>query len=480
MKRRILKLFIFNTVLLVSGSLFAQDYNDAFRVSELGLGSNARALGMGNAYTAVSDDFSAASYNPAGFGLLKRMEFAGGINYSNYKNNAEFFGQKTDYSNSQTKLDQFSFAFPFPVIRGSLVVAVGYSRDKDFNNALSFNGFNPGNSSMIQALSGKNDASYYLYLTDANGNTPISGQLQQSGTVLSSGGIGKWSFSGATEVSRNVFVGGSLNIYNGDFKRTREYYEDDVKQVYGNSVLTDPDKATTADFRTFYLNDIIDWDITGWDAKIGLLYQAGRYAHFGASIKFPTSYTIKEKYTETGRSEFGTGASYTIDPVIEDNVEYDITTPFIFTGGGSVNYHGLVASVDLSFIDYTQMEYDNSDSDGGLAAEKIAKNNRDIKELFSGVMNFNAGLEYRIPETDLRVRGGFILNPSPFKDDPSDFDKKYITTGIGFLANEAFAFDVAYAHGWWKDLGDNYSSGVSRTYQDISYNNLIFTVSYRF
>jgi len=32
----------------------------------------------------------------------------------------------------------------------------------------------------------------------------------------------------------------------------------------------------------------------------------------------------------------------------------------------------------------------------------------------------------------------------------------------------------------WKDFGDNYGSGVSRTYQDVSVNKLIFTATYRF
>jgi hypothetical protein len=72
--RKILSLLIFSLALISSYS-FAQNANDALRLSEIGLGSNARALGMGNAYYALSDDFSASSFNPAGFALLKRMEF---------------------------------------------------------------------------------------------------------------------------------------------------------------------------------------------------------------------------------------------------------------------------------------------------------------------------------------------------------------------------------------------------------------------
>jgi hypothetical protein len=466
--------------LFYTKDIIAQNYNDALRLSDFGMGFNARALGMGNAYIGLSDDFSAVSFNPAGLGFVKRMEFAGGLHYNKFNNSTTFFGNTDDYSNSDTKLDQISFVFPFPTLRGSFVLAAGYSRDKDFNSAISFNGFNNGNNSMIQTLLGSGDVSYLLYLTDNNGTaTPINGNLNQEGTILSSGGIGKWSFSGASEVSKNVFVGATLNLYSGTFKKTRDYWEDDTKNIYGNDVQTDPGNASTSDFKTFYLNDVLDWNISGWDAKVGFLYQLYSSmllgARVGATIKFPTTYTIKEDYTVNGNSYFGTGFSQTIDPPLESNSEYDITTPFVFSGGASVNYAGLIVDADVSFIDYSQMEFSS-----GLDAKTMSDNNKDIKDLFRAVANFNVGAEYTIPDIGVRLRGGFILNPSPFSGDPSSRDKKYVTGGIGFLANETFAVDAAYAYGWWKDIGDNYGSNVSRTDQSIKYHNMVITFSYRF
>ncbi|MGE5399936.1 MAG: OmpP1/FadL family transporter [Ignavibacteriales bacterium] len=475
MKRIIINsIFAVIIILFFAADSFAQTASDALRLSETGLGSNARALGMGNSYQSLSDDFSAASFNPAGFGFLKRMEFAGGINYSKFNNNTTFLGNTTDYSNSATNLDQISFAFPFPTMRGSLVFAVGYNKDKDFNGAVNFNGFNNGNTSMIQALQGIGDVPYLLYLTDSSGNTDIAGRLNQEGTIISKGNIGRWSFSGAVEMARNVFVGGTLNIISGTYERTRDYYEDDTRNVYGSNFLTDPANARTADFQSFYFNDILNWDISGWDAKVGFIYQFNRLVRLGASIKFPTKYTIKEDYTVNGKSEFA-NQTYTVDPPLESKVEYEITTPYQFSGGASVNYKGLILSGDLTYIDYSQTEFSS-----GLSASDMSANNKDIRELFKGVLNYNVGAEYTIPDINIRVRGGFILNPSPYKGDPSERDKKYLTGGIGFLADEAFAFDIAYAYGWWKDIGDNYSANVSRTYQDVNYNNLIFTVSYRF
>lgn len=472
------------TLLIVTGiiSIFipaqlkAQNYSDALRLSMPGIGSNARALGMGNAYQALSDDFSAAIFNPAGFGLLRRMEIAGGIDYSKYGNDVTFFGNQNEYSNSKTKLNQLSFAFPFPTIRGSMVFAIGYHRDVVFNEAVAFKGFNPGANSMIQSLLGLGDVSYLLFLTDSSGNrTPINGRLDQEGTTLADGSIGRWSFSGAVEVSKNMFIGGTLNIVTGDYERTRDYYEDDFRNIYGSNIETDPGNPNTRDFRSFYLNDILKWDISGWDAKVGFLYQPTNYLRFGGSVQFPTTYNIKEEYTVNGEASFASGTEF-IDPPLESALDYEISSPFIFSGGGAVSLYGLIVSADVSYMDYSQMEFDGD----GLSPSEISANNREIKETFTDVVNLNAGLEYTIPNIGLRLRGGFMYQPSPYKDDPSEYDRKYLTGGIGFLADETIAIDAAYVQGMWEDIGDNYGFGDSRTFQDIQAQKLVLTFSYRF
>ena len=116
----------------------------------------------------------------------------------------------------------------------------------------------------------------------------------------------------------------------------------------------------------------------------------------------------------------------------------------------------------------------------GLDAVQRNDNNKEIIELFDNVINYSLGAEYILPQLGVKLRGGYINNKSPFKGDPSDFDKKYFTFGLGFATNEAVGIDVAYAHGWWKDYSDNYDTDVSRVFQDISVDKLIFNVLYSF
>jgi hypothetical protein len=58
-------------VIAITGISEAQYLEDAQRLATPGLGPGARALGMGTAYGAVSSDFTALSYNPAGLAQAK-------------------------------------------------------------------------------------------------------------------------------------------------------------------------------------------------------------------------------------------------------------------------------------------------------------------------------------------------------------------------------------------------------------------------
>ena len=486
---KILKVLVLMIVMLSTFGK-AQNITDALRVSESGLGVGARALGMGNAYNAISDDGSAMYFNPAGLGMMKRLEVSGGLDYLNFTNDATLFNNKTNYSSSATNFNQISFVFPFPTLRGSLVFGMAYNKNKDLTSALKFDGFNIGSHSMVQYLedaksplddqSYKNSIPYNLYLSDDTGKVSvINGKLNQSGITLQEGGLESWTFSSSMEVSKNMYVGASLNVNSGTFKSNREYFEDDTKGIYAN-VETAPGNAFTKNFTTFYRNDVLDWEISGWDLKVGTIYQLSKIARFGATVQFPKTFTIKETYTFDAHSEFGgniVDLPSDLKDYLSDKVEYDITTPFVLTGAASVNVKGLILSAEATLTDYSQTEFSNPK---GISTSYFAGLNKDMKELLRAVAALNIGVEYTIPEVGIRVRGGFISQPSPYKGDPSDFGKKYLTGGVGFLADETFAIDVAYAHGWWKTYGDNYGTDLSRVYQDISNDKMLVTFSYRF
>jgi long-subunit fatty acid transport protein len=470
---------------LFSSISFSQGVSDALRVGISGLGPDARALGMGDSYIGLSDDASATFFNPAGFGLLKRIEFSGGLDYTNSSTNTNFFNNNVSGSNSATRLNNLSLALPFPTTQGSLVFGISYHQTNAFENEIKFNGFNSGNNSYIQYLTGFNsNTPYNLYLSyplyDNQGrylkDTSIfHGNLNQSGDILNSGSIDNWTFSGAVEVAENLFVGLNLNIINGDFTSNNDYYEDDTHNLYQGATALDTAAFLSTDFQTFHLNQVLNWGISGWNAKVGMLYQLKDNARLGITIQFPKTYDIKENFEYTGESYFA-NTSYTYAPG-NSPVKYSIVTPYEIGAGMSVNLKGLILSGQATLIDYSQLKFDNPD---GLSQQYIDEQNKTIKDVLGPVINYNLGAEYTIPDQGIRLRVGYIGEPSPYKNDPPKYSRKYITGGVGFLFAESFAVDLGYAHGWWSTYGDNYSSGVSQTFQDISLDKLILTTTFRF
>lgn len=467
------------SLLCLSTVGFGQNVNDALRYAVPGIGAGVRALGMGNAYTAMSDDASGMFFNPAGLGLVKRMEFAGALEYQNFKNNTTFFGTETDYSNSTTKLNNLAFVLPFPTVQGSMVFGMAFNKVKNFNRAMEFEGFNNTNTSMIQTLN--NGGSYIpfdIYLTDENFKTLINGQLSQSGNTIESGSINNWSFAGAVEVYKHLFIGMQLDIFAGEYESVRDYYEDDTRNNYAGEEIA-PGYSFTDDFVTFYYNPILKQTLSGWDFKIGMLYQVSRFARVGAQIEFPKTYAIDETFTVDARADWDDGSSDFLPQTEDysDKVSYDITTPYVFSLGSAFNVVGLIVSANIKLTDYTQTEFDNPD---GLTEQYVESVNKDIKALLTSTIDYNIGLEYTLREFGVRFRAGFFTQASPYDGDPSDYDKKYFTGGLGFLLDNTIALDLVYAMGTWKTHGDNYSSGVSRTFQDITQHNFMLGFNYRF
>ncbi|HVO74881.1 MAG TPA: outer membrane protein transport protein, partial [Ignavibacteriaceae bacterium] len=306
--------------------------------------------------------------------------------------------------------------------------------------------------------------------------TPINGGLSQYGDILTSGDINNWTFSGAVEIYKNLFVGLNLNIITGNYDNTYNYNEEDVNNLFQDQI--DPNDAGTTNFQLLHIDKHLNWDISGWDAKIGLLYQVNPMLRIGTTVQFPKIYSIKENYSDNFYSDFVNQPGFALDPY-SDEVEYDIVTPYEFGFGLAANVKGLIFSAEGTLIDYSQSKFD--DLNGFEDPAKTQSDlNRDIKDGLVAAVNYNLGLEYTIPDVGLRLRGGFFVQPSPYKDDPPEYDKKYITGGIGFLAEETIGIDLGYAYGWWDDFGDNYGTGLSRTLQKITSNNFILSAIYRF
>jgi long-subunit fatty acid transport protein len=100
-------------------------------------GSGARALGQGCAFTAVADDATAASWNPAGLMHLESPEASVVARFSrevddHRSDSADLAVGRNEFSNES--LNYFSLAWPFRVCRRNWVVSLNYQEAYDFGH----------------------------------------------------------------------------------------------------------------------------------------------------------------------------------------------------------------------------------------------------------------------------------------------------------------------------------------------------------
>ncbi len=474
----------------------AQFIEDGLRLVDNPLMINARSLGMGNAFTGVADDFSAIYFNPGGLALIRRPEFSFGLTSVSTSNDATYLGSTTNGTNSNILLNNIGFVLPFPVLRGSMVFAVGYNRVNDFTGQMSFSAFNGANS-LIPKLYNKNsdaDLAWNLGLEDTTGATPLQKDLTQQGKVTESGGLNQWAFSGSVEVMQNLSIGATVGIVTGSYRWDRQYSEIDTRNLYQDLIAGREDAV---DFREFRLDESMMQDYSGWNATLGMMYNYEDRARVGLAVKTPSFVGVKENFSGTGRSWFA-NASYRVDgdPTLNPELlsysdyEYDIRTPWIFSLGVSgtpVDFLTLAGSVDA--IDYTQMEF----SGAANRSDELVLNdlNDQIRSSLRSTLNYHLGLEATVPHTGLQVRGGFQLRKSPFKDDPSDYDTKTLSIGLGYLFESTFQVNATWVHSSYstfqtqlfsavtsyEGLGDEYKF---RTDEKRTSTGVMLSIAYRF
>ena len=472
------KIFVLVIVLILGlQTLQAQYAEDALRYSQLGLGVSARELGMGNATVGGVNDYSALFWNPAGLALERDNEFSFGLSNLGYSNDVSYLGTKTTSNSNVLNLNNLGIVYAVPTTRGSLTFAFGFNRAANYTTTASMNAFNPS-SSFTQStyLLNQTNIPSMLYLVDTLGRPILKGNVQQAINVLEGGGLNHWTIGGAMDVGPNLSIGVSLNFASGSYSYDQTVNENDIRNLY---------TISPNDFSQFTYENTINDDISGFNALFGLMYRnPGKYS-IGVAIRTATNYDISETYSESASSQFKTpdnsnNYSY-FYPSTGNSTKYKVTTPYVLSGGISIQpLEWLLLAGDAEYTDWTQMEF-NTDN-----AALIDENSR-IKNEMRATTNLRGGIEVSLFSLGLKLRGGIIDNPSPWKGDPSSRDQLYYTAGIGLQLDERTALNVAYAYGTWKSLRTNYSYlnglGITQyvgTDETVTTNNLNLTLSYRF
>ncbi len=475
-------------VLFVPEFLQAQTgVDDAIRISRQGLMFNARALGMGNAYSTIGYDFSALRMNPATMGLsTDGATYTMSINTNGFLYNSTFFGTQDKFTSTNTTLSQAGFTIPFKLdtLRRA-VIALGYTQDKDFNRGGRYDGYNSGTNSFVSRLtSSPNPVARTLGLIyptyDKGGQylgdqTILNGNFLEHGDVLDTGEMLHFSGGVSLEAVTNIFFGlsGSYNL--GSYQSDGEYTATNTLNMYPDSVRTVPSDPRTAGFLDAAYRDIRNTEYKGWDVRFGIVYRLWNFIGISASFKVPFAHQINETRYFSGTTNFASGSTLNV-PETSTTQSYSIKPPYEATVGAMVNLWILTGTAEATYVDYTQMEVSS-----GLDVPERSSINKQIKQDFTRVLNLNAGAEFRLPFTGLIARAGAMYRPSPYKNDPGRYDQKFLTLGFGINSADKLFFDIGYLYGWWdQQKSEGQTAAEPTVNQTVAYHNVLLSMKFVF
>jgi hypothetical protein len=216
-------------------------------------GSGARAAGMGYAFTAISDDATAISWNPAGLTQLYSMEASliGRFGFGFLSTNYSEFNPETQIG-SKFQLNFVSFVVPFSSGDLNMVGGIAYRRMYDFTRDWTI--------TVDEEIAGQR-----LFLENITDN---------------SGGINAVSPSFAIQLNEMFSVGATLNILMG----STDYSSSSYIEV-GGIPIDDMEDSHSESY-------------SGTSADLGVMVKPNDKVSIGGSFKLP--HTIKVETEEEG------------------------------------------------------------------------------------------------------------------------------------------------------------------------------------
>lgn len=385
---------------------FAQTPDRAVEFGDLGfdrwLDASVRGAGL-SAFAATVADATALAYNPAGLARVKRVSAVASFGLMRSSFDGAYNGETHTADLDESALQFVGAAFPLPVLRGSLVPAIGVHRIFTSSLDLSYQGFNAPDS--------RNDRF----------------ALQQGG------GTYAVHIGGAIDLSAAFAVGVDLMLLDGNIDRVRQY---DTQSLVVNPNV-----------HTFVYEDIAA-DVGGYGARFGFEFYALEQLHLAVGLTTPmvieTNATIVTETTEQVDNDVG---SFTRETT---NQPTKYKTPYGVEGTLSIPVSpALLLAAQVGYADWSQATIDD---------QRLI--NSDLESVMRSVLNVSAGIEWSLPRWPLRVRAGFtharrsagyleadrIDNDRLERVDAESGTTRY-SLGAGCLLRGAIGIDAAFQYG---------------------------------
>lgn len=412
-----------------------------FFLDGLQFGVGARAIGMGGAYSAVGNDYSASFWNPAALASVRRFEITGGFTRLFRENDVSFNSVTSNDEFNITRLNEIGVVYPVPTYRGSLVFSFGFNRVRNFDTNFTFDIFNPLEDDMVTQVWQEQEKGY----------------------------LNNWTAAAAVDVTPQLSAGLGVNFWSGENEYNFTEQEFDSEDIYT--------------FSQFSADSSILSELSGFNMSLGLIYRLNNHFRVSASVSTPTTLTVKEDWAISATTDYD---DLTFEQEEDDGfTEYKIRSPFKMTLGASLNIGGLLVSGQIEERNWENIEYRSEPPFANLTRQQA---NREIAATYQQVHPYRLGAEYTLPGTGTQIRGGYYFLPSPFKKDLQDAfglqDREFYSLGLGILLDKQLKLDIAYVVGKWDEttvIPSNYvlTNYVDQVQESVTLRKIFATLSFR-
>lgn len=407
-----------------------------------------RSMAMGGAYVGVADDFTAVFWNPAGLAQIRQRELYVSLNRHSFENDASVGGVSATAQVKNTQFGSLGFVLPWPVARGSFVLAAGINRVSDFDWGLEVRG-------RLDSLD-------------------IEDRFRHEGNLTTT------SLAAAVDVSPSVSMGLAINIVSGEDEVSNEFISVDSDDYFFERRFVDREQ----------FNDDYERAFT---ATLGAMVRAPRdnpRLRLGLAVTTGATHEISYTYlappdTAFSIVELDDGSVFTAASE-KTRGQYKLSLPLSLGIGGSYRpLPQLLLAVGLRATEWSQTEYTDTD-----AAQ--LRTNADFERQYDDVIQWHLGAEYQLPQVGVDLRAGMYSDPLPFigPRDPERAvdeqtnplvsavqDRTYLTAGVGLFLEETVRCDLTFIRGSYEQVE---GAGASRLREEATLQRVLLGVSYRF
>ena len=411
------------------------------------IGSGARAMGKANAFIAVADDATAASWNPGGLTQLERPEFSFAIEAFQHRESINSRDHPESETSDTLNLEDFNYAslvFPF-FYKTNMVFSLNYLKlyrfDKVFETPIQFT-------------------------TQNNVSFEWVTEFDQAGSfsVLAP--------AFAIDITYNLSIGIACNIWNHALTDSSAFdkRQEAMARMSGPDPI-DPNRTRTGDF-----NGIIDegFEIEeGYSIILGGLYRVNEFWTIAGVLKPAYSLDIDHK---TSISSVQTG-DFAVPPSFsraKENAELDF--PWIIGAGISWRPRDpFTVSMDVTWTDWSDYVF----SENGFRTNPVSARPTNVEKV-EDTFTVRLGSEYVVIRENhlVPLRFGVGYDPSPAVNGSDDFFTLNIGTGLQLY--NRFNIDVAYEFRWGNNVNASTVPDIINGTQDVRQHRVLASLIYYF